>query len=250
ASFTWARLPAGWQPWLPQAAPAVFAATTGLLAWLTRGAGWPWPATTVLVVAGVAHGTGFGTLAHRAGTSVSIVYAASFSGVLATTGQLATTTGIPHRRTRRGRPRLPDRRAAQHAPAHDRRVARPRNRPDGHRNRPAGSSRPHPAAPKGPRPRRNAPHGGAPSDAHLCLRWRASANICAERQTPQPRFLRGWSSGGQCRFRLLVGKDPSSLIAGTRQIHRRWGAALTAPRSPITADRKVLIEAGGWPAAS
>ena len=94
ASFTWARLPAGWQPWLPQAAPAVFAATTGLLAWLTRGAGWPWPATTVLVVAGVAHGTGFGTLAHRASTSVPTAHAASFSGVLATTGQLATTTGI------------------------------------------------------------------------------------------------------------------------------------------------------------
>src|SRR5215468_1947103 len=94
ASFTWARLPAGWQPWLPQAAPAVFAATTGLLAWLTGGAGWPWPATTVLVVARGAPRTGVGTPAHPPNNHRPTAHAASFSGVLATTGQLATTTGI------------------------------------------------------------------------------------------------------------------------------------------------------------
>ncbi len=94
ASLTWARLPAGWQPRLPQAALAVFAGTTGLLAWLTSGAGWPWPATTVLVVAGAAHGTGRGTLAYRASTTVATTQAASFSGVLATTSELAVTTGI------------------------------------------------------------------------------------------------------------------------------------------------------------
>src|SRR5262249_7470455 len=51
--FPGPRPPAGGRRWFPQAAPAVFAATPGLLAWLTGGAGWPWPATTVLVVAGV-----------------------------------------------------------------------------------------------------------------------------------------------------------------------------------------------------
>ena len=94
ASVTWARLPAAWQPWLPQAAFAVFAAATGLLAWLTSTTAWPWQATVLLVLAGAAHGTGFDILAHRASSGVPASHAASFSGVLATTSQLAIVTGI------------------------------------------------------------------------------------------------------------------------------------------------------------
>jgi hypothetical protein len=94
ASVTWTRLPAAWQPRLPQAAFAVFAAASGLLAWLTSAGAWPWPASAVLVIAGAAHGTGFGALVHRITAGVPAAQAASFSGVLATIDQLAMVTGI------------------------------------------------------------------------------------------------------------------------------------------------------------
>ncbi|MBO0808523.1 MAG: hypothetical protein J2P32_09515, partial [Actinobacteria bacterium] len=55
---------------------------------------WPWPATALLALAGAAHGTGFGALAHRASASIPDSHAASFSGILATITQLAITTGI------------------------------------------------------------------------------------------------------------------------------------------------------------
>ena len=94
ASVTWTRLPAAWQPRLPAAAFAAFAAATGLLAWLTSVAAWPWEATAALVVAGAAHGAGFDALVHRAAAGVPTEHAASFSGVLATINQLAIVTGI------------------------------------------------------------------------------------------------------------------------------------------------------------
>jgi MFS family permease len=94
ASVTWTRLPAAWQPRLPQSAFAVFATACGLLAWLTSGVAWPWQATAVLVIAGAAHGTGFDALVHRTAASVPAGHAASFSGILATVNQLAIVTGI------------------------------------------------------------------------------------------------------------------------------------------------------------
>ena len=94
ASVTWTRLPAGWQPRLPLAALAVFAATCGLLSWLTSGGGWPWQATALLVIAGAAHGTGFDALVHRTAAGLPAARAASFSGVLATVNQLAIVTGV------------------------------------------------------------------------------------------------------------------------------------------------------------
>lgn len=94
ASVTWTRLPAAWQPRLPAAAFGAFAASLGLLAWLTSSATWPWPATAVLVIAGAAHGAGFGTLVHRITAGVPAGQAASLSGVLATINELPMVTGI------------------------------------------------------------------------------------------------------------------------------------------------------------
>lgn len=94
ASVGWTRVPPAWQPRLPTAAFLVFAAVTGMLAWLTDGGGWPWQATVLLVVAGLAHGTGFDTIVHRAAAGVPATLAAAFSGVLATINQLAITAGI------------------------------------------------------------------------------------------------------------------------------------------------------------
>lgn len=94
ASLTWTRLPARWQPRLPPAAFAVFAAACGLLAWLTSGGGWPSEATALLVVAGAAHGTGFDVLVHQTTAGLPAARAASFSGLLATVNQLAIITGI------------------------------------------------------------------------------------------------------------------------------------------------------------
>jgi hypothetical protein len=48
----------------------------------------------VLVLAGAAHGTGFGALVHRTAAGVPVEQAASFSGVLATINQLPTVAGI------------------------------------------------------------------------------------------------------------------------------------------------------------
>jgi len=93
ASLTWTRVPSRWQPRLPQAAFAVFAAVTGLLAWLTRG-GWPWQATLVLVIAGAAHGTGFDAIVHRTASGVPAALTDAFSGVLATINQLPMIAGI------------------------------------------------------------------------------------------------------------------------------------------------------------
>jgi MFS family permease len=94
ASVTWMRLPAAWQPRLPQTAFAVFAVSCGLLAWLAGASAWPWQATAILAVAGAAHGTGFDVLVHRTAAGVPAERAASFSGVLATVNQLAIVTGI------------------------------------------------------------------------------------------------------------------------------------------------------------
>jgi len=94
ASVTWTRLPAAWRPRLPQAAFAAFAAACVLLAWLTSPGAWPWQATAVLVLAGAAHGTGFGALVHRTAAGIPAQQAASFSGVLATINQLPMVTGI------------------------------------------------------------------------------------------------------------------------------------------------------------
>jgi len=93
ASVTWTRVPSRWQPRLPQAAFAVFAAVTGLLAWLTRGGGWPWQATVLLVIAGAAHGTGFDTIVHRTASGVPAALTDAFSGVLATINQLPIIAG-------------------------------------------------------------------------------------------------------------------------------------------------------------
>jgi len=94
ASVAWTRLPASWQPRLLLAAFAAFAATCGLLSWLTGAGGWPWQATALLVIAGAAHGTGFDVLAHRTAADLPAAQAASFSGVLATVNQLAIVTGV------------------------------------------------------------------------------------------------------------------------------------------------------------
>ena len=94
ASVSWTRLPAAWQPRLPLAAFAAFAATCGLLCWQTSAGGWPVQATALLAVAGAAHGTGFDALVHRTAAGLPAAQAASFSGVLATVNQLAIVTGI------------------------------------------------------------------------------------------------------------------------------------------------------------
>lgn len=94
ASITWTRLPAAWQSRLPAAAFGTFAAAAGLLAWLTSGGGWPWQATGVLVIAGAAHGAGFGALVHRTTAGVPAGDAASLSGILATINELPMVTGI------------------------------------------------------------------------------------------------------------------------------------------------------------
>ncbi len=94
ASIVWTRVPSRWQPRLPQAAFVVFAAVTGLLAWLTHGGGWPWQATALLVIAGAAHGTGFDTIVHRTAWGVPAALTDAFSGVLATINQLATVVGM------------------------------------------------------------------------------------------------------------------------------------------------------------
>ena len=94
ASVTWTRVPSAWQPRLPGAAFAVFAAATGLLAWMTSGNGWPWQAAVLLVIAGTAHGTGFDTIVHRTAAGVPATLTAAFSGVLATINQLAIIAGI------------------------------------------------------------------------------------------------------------------------------------------------------------
>jgi MFS family permease len=94
ASIAWTRVPSRWQPRLPQAAFVVFAAVTGLLAWLTHGGGWPWQATALLVIAGAAHGTGFDTIVHRTASGVPAALTDAFSGVLATINQLATIVGM------------------------------------------------------------------------------------------------------------------------------------------------------------
>lgn len=94
ASLTWTRLPSRWQPRLPQAAFAAFAAAAGLIAWLTSTGAWPWQATALLLLAGTGHGAGFAFLAHRASAAIPDRQAASFSGVLATVAQLAIVTGI------------------------------------------------------------------------------------------------------------------------------------------------------------
>ncbi|HEY7433152.1 MAG TPA: MFS transporter [Streptosporangiaceae bacterium] len=94
ASLTWTRVPSRWQPRLPQAAFAVFAAVTGLLAWLTHGGGWPWQATVLLVIAGAAHGAGFDAIVHRTASGVPAALTDAFSGVLATINQLPMIAGI------------------------------------------------------------------------------------------------------------------------------------------------------------
>ena len=94
ASVTWTRLPAAWEPRVPQAALTTFAAACVLLAWLTSPGAWPWEATAVLVLAGAAHGTGFGALVHRTAAGVPAEQAASFSGVLSTINQLPVVAGI------------------------------------------------------------------------------------------------------------------------------------------------------------
>jgi MFS family permease len=94
ASVTWTRLPATWRPRLPQAAFVAFAAACVLLAWLTSPGAWPWQATAMLVLAGAAHGTGFGALVYRTAADVPAQQAASFSGVLATINQLPMVAGI------------------------------------------------------------------------------------------------------------------------------------------------------------
>jgi predicted MFS family arabinose efflux permease len=94
ASLTWTRVPPAWQPRLPGAAFAAFAAATGLLAWLTSADGWHWQATVLLVIAGAAHGTGFDTIVHRTAAGVPGTLTTAFSGVLATINQLAIITGI------------------------------------------------------------------------------------------------------------------------------------------------------------
>jgi MFS family permease len=94
ASVIWTRLPAAWQPRLPAAAFGAFAASLGLLAWLTSSATWPWQATAVLVIAGAAHGAGFDALVHRITAGVPAGQAASLSGVLATINELPMVAGI------------------------------------------------------------------------------------------------------------------------------------------------------------
>jgi MFS family permease len=94
ASVTWERLPASLHSRLPVAAFASFAATCGLLAWLTRSGGWPWQATVLLVAAGLSHGTGFDVLTHRTAAGLPVARAASISGLLATVNQFAIVTGI------------------------------------------------------------------------------------------------------------------------------------------------------------
>jgi MFS family permease len=94
ASITWTRVSPAWQPRLPGAAFTVFAAVTGLLAWLTHGGGWPWQATVLLVIAGVAHGTGFNTIVDRTAASIPATLTDAYSGVLATINQLSTTVGM------------------------------------------------------------------------------------------------------------------------------------------------------------
>jgi MFS family permease len=94
AALGWSRLPASLRRRLPAVAFAAMAASTGCLAWATAGDRWPWQASTVLAIAGLCNGAGFGALVQRTAGSVPRAHAAALSGVLATTNQLAIVTGI------------------------------------------------------------------------------------------------------------------------------------------------------------
>jgi MFS family permease len=94
ASLTWTRLPARWYDRFPACGFAAVTAGIGLLAWATSHTGWPPAATLLLVVAGAGHGSGFGALVQRTAATLPTSHAATFSGVLSTTNQLAIAVGI------------------------------------------------------------------------------------------------------------------------------------------------------------
>jgi MFS family permease len=94
ASLTWTHLPTAWHARLPAVAFISMATLTTCLALATSHAGWPWQATGLLAAAGIANGAGFGSLVQRTAGSVAREHAASASGVLATTNQLAIVAGI------------------------------------------------------------------------------------------------------------------------------------------------------------
>jgi MFS family permease len=94
ASLTWRHLPASWHARLPAAAFISMATVTAGLARATSHAGWPWQATGLLAAAGIANGAGFGSLVQHTAGRVAREHAASASGVLTTTNQLAIVAGI------------------------------------------------------------------------------------------------------------------------------------------------------------
>jgi MFS family permease len=94
ASLTWRHLPAPWHAKLPAAAFISMATVTAGLAWATSHTGWPWQATGLLAAAGIANGAGFGSLVQHTAGGVAREHAASASGVLTTTNQLAIVAGI------------------------------------------------------------------------------------------------------------------------------------------------------------
>jgi MFS family permease len=93
ASIIWGRLPARWHGSVPATALALLGACCVALAWATR-TGWPAYATALLALAGASHGAGFGALVRRAGERITSAQTTAWSGLLATTGQLAIATGI------------------------------------------------------------------------------------------------------------------------------------------------------------
>jgi MFS family permease len=94
ASLTWTHLPAAWHAKLPAVAFISMATLTTCLALATSHARWPSQATGLLAAAGIANGAGFGSLVQRTAGGVAREHAASASGVLATTNQLAIVAGI------------------------------------------------------------------------------------------------------------------------------------------------------------
>lgn len=93
ASLTWHRLPARLHARIPGVAFVFFGSSLAALA-LATSAGWPVYASGLLAVAGAGHGAGFGVIVRRAGERVAPGHASAWSGLLATTTQLAIAAGI------------------------------------------------------------------------------------------------------------------------------------------------------------
>ncbi len=93
ASLGWGRLPAGAHRFVPRIGFTLVAASAAALAAATWSGGWPAYAEGLLVITGAGHGGGYGALLRQATDSAGHEHAATLSGVIAATSQLAIVMG-------------------------------------------------------------------------------------------------------------------------------------------------------------